>query len=397
MPDRRWRWGLSVGAGVVAVGIMAFMWTVSEPRQLLSDFKKAYYPAGALVLNNPAGLYSVFPPKFVNIPIVAWLFTPLSLLSRPLAGRIFTALGLAAVGLACYGLITLTRVAGWKRAAVAGLFIINGPLYNSLREGNLTHFVLLIVCAALWCLEKNRETGAGALLAIAGVLKPPLVLLAAPFLLRRRWRIVAGFGVTVAGIAGLSLAMFGLETHRAWWAHCVQPFAGRPLGAFNVQSVDGVLARLLTGSAHLEDWSPITTLGPAFAAIRAIVVALLVGASAWVCLRAGRPATAAEERLECAIALCLALLISPITWTHYYLLLLLPVALHLGGGLAVPAGRGWSALLGLAVALISLPVTEPSAAGSPVSELLISRYFIGGALLLGLFVAARWRGVPHVH
>ena len=330
------RWAAWLASGVAALAIMAFFWSVSEPPAPLGDFRKAYYPAGTLVRADPAALYQ-FPPKFNCIPIVAWLFVPLSWLSEPAAGVVVTLVGALAVGLTCCGLIRLTGVSGWRRAALAGLFVVNGPLYNSLREGNLTHFVLFVLFVALYCMERRRDAWAGALLAIAGILKPPVLPLAGLLVLRWRSGAVAGFGAALLGIGGASLALYGLELHVAWYRNCVQPFIGAPIGAFNAQSVDAFLARLLTDGRYLHSWWPIAQLGPGFALLKSILVALLVCPTAWILWRARRAASATAQRLDFSILLCLALLISPTSWTHYYLLLLLPIGLHVGGMLGVPA------------------------------------------------------------
>jgi hypothetical protein len=387
------RWATWLASGVAALVIMAFFWSVSEPPVPLGDFRKAYYPAGALLRADPAALYQ-FPPKFNCIPIVAWLFVPLSWLSAPAAGVVFTLLGALAVGLTCYGLIRLTGVAGWRRAGLAGLFVVNGPLYNSLREGNLTHFVLFLLFVALDCMEKRRDAWAGVLLAIAGIVKPPVLPVAALLVLRWRWRALAGFGGALLGIGGASLALYGLDLHVAWYRDCVQPFVHAPIGAFNVQSVDGFLARLWTDGRYLHSWWPIANLGLGFVVLRSILLALLVCPTAWVLWRAPQAATA--QRLDFSILLCLALLISPTSWTHYYLLLLLPIGLHVGGMLGTPSGRSGAALFWLAVASISPPVTAPTlgagALHSPVASLLISHYFFGGVLMLGVLLGARRSG-----
>jgi hypothetical protein len=294
-----------------------------------------------------------------------------------------------AVGLTCCGLTRLTGVSGWQRAALVGLFVVNGPLYNSLREGNLTHFALLLLFGALHCMEQRRDAWAGAWLAIACILKPPLLPLAALFVLRWRLAALAGFGGALLGIGGASLTLYGLELHVAWYRYCVQPFLSTPIGAFNVQSIDGFLARLLTEGRYLHSWWPIADPGPGFALLKRILVALLVCPTAWVLWRARRAASATAARLDFSILLCLALLISPTSWTHYYLLLLLPIGLHAGGMLGVPGARSWSALFWFAVALISPPVIAPTlAAGALMASVLVSHYFLGGVLMLAVLLCA---------
>ena len=87
----------------------------------------------------------------------------------------------------------------------------------------------------------------------------------------------------------MSLLIFGLELHQAWWRHIIVPSSGKPVGAFNVQSIDGFLARALTGGRHLRDWTPIQGLGFEFTALRWLSIAGFTGAAGWVCWRAGAP------------------------------------------------------------------------------------------------------------
>lgn len=380
---------LLFAAGLLAVAIICFFWSVSQPRQLLSDFKKAYYPAGSLLWRDAALMYRDVGLVFVNLPIVAVIFTPLAALSQRAAVWLYTGLGALSILASGAGLLALSRAAGWRKAAIVALVLLNGPLYNSVREGNTTHFVLLILIGALMCLEQGRARSAGALLALSALIKPPLGLLVGPLLWRRRWPVVRSWALTLLGAAGLSVGFFGLAVHRTWWQSCIVPYAQYPLGAFNVQSVDGFLVRLLISTDHLMSWFPVTGVGAAFFLAKAAVLGWLLVATAIALHRAGSTAAPIDVCLEITIALVLALLISPISWSHYYMLLLIPMALLLGGRVPLPAGRGWAALFSAGIALVSLPVRLVSA-GSPawVGRLFISHYFFGGVLLLAVLLAA---------
>ncbi|HEY9711187.1 MAG TPA: glycosyltransferase family 87 protein [Oculatellaceae cyanobacterium] len=397
------RWNLWLGYGVPALYMIIFMWIVSDHFPLFSDFNVAYYPAGRLILQNPSELFQEDDLKnilgFVNIPIIAILFTPFSFLSLPNAHLLLAVLSGLAIFTACYFLVKLTKVSGSERLALLGLFVINGPLYYSLRQGNSTHFVLLLLLAGLFCIQAKREIWLGSLLAIAGLLKIPLFLLGIYYLMRGRLRVVVGFSATLLAILGASLILFGFDLHLAWFQHCIQPYAGKPMPAFNVQSVDGFLARLLTNS-DLIKWVPIEVSWD-FKVIRYALLSLLVGTAIWVCWRSKPPSTLEVENLEFSIVLCLALVISPISWTHYYLFLLLPLSLYLGKRLAVPKGQLWFNLVLLSTLLISLPVKLPPQPSNPVlslviSKFLVSHYFFGGLLLLGVLLAARWQNSKRV-
>ena len=390
------RWNLWLGYGVPALIMMLFLGMSSTPprHDWFGDFKGAYYPAGRLIIQNPSALYNIGLYGFVNIPILALFFAPFSALNKISATLLFTSLGGLAVLTTCYFLVKSKNIFGWRRIALLGIFVINGPLYHSLWYGNLTHFLLLLLLAILVCIEKKRDFLLGTLLAIAALIKLPLFLLGVYFALRKRWRILVGIGTALLGIVAASVLLFGFDLHSVWLDH-IGFLSGKPISAYNVQSVDGFLARLLFDTnGNLRNWLPIEV-DWRFKVIRYLLLLLLVGTTFWVCWRSKPPSTLEEENLEFSIVLCLALIISPISWTHYYLFLLVPFSFYLANRLAVPQGRLWSSLVPIAILLTSLPVITAEPA-NPVlrflySRLLISHYFLGGVLLLGVFLAARWQ------
>ena len=99
--------------------------------------------------------------------------------------------------------------------------------------------------------------------------------------------------------------------------------------------------------------------------------------------------------LGLAAILVLAILISPISWTHYYLLLLVPLSLLIAGGLPLPKQPIWYAALAVIALLVSAPVivvnTQQALVGELFARILSSHYFLGGCLLLALLLALRWR------
>jgi hypothetical protein len=376
--------GLALAALLVAV-LRPAAWAS------LPDFDKAYYPAGRKALAAPATLYDAPIVDFVNVPLVALLFAPFAGLPEPHARLAFALLGALAVVVAAVALWRFTRPGPWRWAAAVALLALCGPLHYSFALGNLSHVLLPLLLAAFAADRAGRDALAGALVGLAALIKIPLLVLPLSFLLRRRWRALAGFAVTVAGLAGLSLLLFGFDLHRVWFERCIRPFAEGPLGAYNVQSVDGFLARLTTKGGR-QDFSPLAV-GPAFHAARLTLLAVLAGTVLVVCsARAAGPATAT---LDLAIALALALVASPISWTHYYAFLLLPLWLALAGWIAPPRAAPWRALGVAGALLVLLPVlAAPGRAGPALLALhratAHSPHFVGGVLLLAALLAARW-------
>ncbi len=397
---------LCLALGLAGATIHLVLWQVSEPAALFSDFFKAYYPAGETVLTGGAK-----PPwsqeeggavTFVNLPILAWLFAPIARLDDAPAGWTFLALGVAAAG-AAWALLARLGQRGSNIAAALLLFIflINGPMVNSLREGNTTHFLLLLLTVALLLWRSGWDYGAGLVLGFCAIFKLPLLLLGAYFLLRRRWRIVAGGLTMAAAIVGLSLWYFGLAIHIAWYHFCVEPFIFGVIPAFNVQSIDGFLVRLSTGDQLLREWLPIALPLP-YKIFRLILFAAIYGGVFWLIRRAERQeplprmtgALSARDLTEFGLVLTLALVTSPISWTHYYLLLLLPWSLYLGGLLALPEDAISRTLMWGGLALASLPVVMPTLSPGWSAEIIartiVSAWLYGGLLTLLALARGAW-------
>lgn len=393
-------------AGVVLSGMGWWMWTVSDPPIVFSDFAQAYYPAGRAIVTDIPILYHRIDAceataicGYVNIPIVAFLFTPLSMFTLSTAQLLFAVLSFFAVLLAVFMLWQISDPLLARRYAVIFLFIFNGPLFYSLKEGNLTHFVLLILATGVVCLDKDRDGWAGALLAIAGVLKLPLLLLGLYFVIKRRWHVTMGFCSALAAVTAVSISYAGWESHVEWYQEAVRPFGNKGLSAFNVQSFDGFLLRL-RDDALLYDWKPVRVAWE-LRLLRYVFAAILLGIIYQIFMRQPGINLKQSQLLELSMVLCVALIISPISWTHYYLLLLLPFSLYVGKRLPIPQHGAWLGAMAVCVLLTAPPVTFVQPTGGFISQLLIklmvSHYWAGAILLLTLlgYAHVRSQKVPN--
>jgi len=384
---------------VAAFGIVAqaILWSISEPSDLFSDFYKAYFPAGDRLWNE--GAVATWETAesaavgFVNLPILAWLFVPFGLLGEPAAGWAFLALGIAAIATTYALLLRLGDFNVGTGAMLALSILASGPLVNSLREGNTTHFVLLLLVVALLLWRAGKEYAAGLVLGLCALFKLPLMLIGLYVLLRGRWRVVAGGASAIVGAGLLSLAVFGLEINVGWYQNCIVPFVGGVMPAFNVQSIDGFLARLESGPELLMEWKP---LAPSLwhKIVRSIVLSGMFILAFVAMIRGDRSAAGARafERntLEFSIVLTLAVVTSPVSWSHYYLLLLLPWALYLGGRLGLPDDAATRWLMAGGMLLASLPVIVlPLGTGivaAIVSRTIVSAWMFGGLMILAALI-----------
>ena len=370
-------------AAVLAAALLAL---TSGP--VLIDFYKAYLYAGNTALTQPSTLYDCNRGQcFVNLPIVAMLFVPLAPLNPSVAGFIFS------VGGAVLLVAAIRRIArGQASNTIAWIALLSGPIYYSVRIGNTTHMLLLPLLVAFGRLAEGGDpAGAGAILAAVSLLKPPLALFLPYLLLRRQIRAAVVMGACALGAVALSIAWFGVDLHVFWFREFVINQGARPIAAYNVQSVNGFLAHLLT-RGHLRDWYPIDA-GPRFSMLSAGLSAALVAAVAAACWRADRPGTSEARHVELGLVLCLTVLIAPISWTHYDLLLLIPAAALVSRWASL--GPRCRAGLASALILIAPPVVVLSVQnriGNALYErVLVSHYFAGAVVLLAVLMAERQR------
>jgi hypothetical protein len=256
------------------------------------------------------------------MPVVAYIFAPLALMTMPVAMAIFTIIGLIAIILAWKLLADLAQLDLTERWLLALLFAANGPLQYSVREGNTSHFILLALVAGLAFLRAGRPGLAGVVLGAAAIIKPPLLLFGLFFALRRDGRGLAAFIMVCVAAAAASVVLFGWADNLHWLDVCVLQFSHRWLAAFNVQSIPAFLFRFEANPALLLDWNAYAP--PAGLALPAQLLLAVLFIAAGVALL--NRTTLTPQYL---IVLCLAVLASPLSWSHYYCWLLLPMAFFL--------------------------------------------------------------------
>jgi alpha-1,2-mannosyltransferase len=384
---------------VAAVLLFGFMFRISEPQlEPLSDFYKAYYPAGHLLLGGPPeALRPILETRdYVNLPLVGYLFTPFGAFGRGTAGLLFLLVGGVIAIAAWHFLCEAARLDRSRRQLLLLLFALNGPFHYGFKEGNTSHVVLLLVVLAFLQLRRGRDHVAGALLGLAALVKLPLAMFGLYFLLRRAKRAFLGMSGVLALACVGSLLVFGWELNLLWYTRCVAPFLGDVMSAYNVQSIHAALARVARGPDALLDWDP-RPLAPALRAIATAVVVLELAAVAWAARRepsADAPASRLVAReLEFMLVLVLCLISGPMSWSHYYVWLLLPLAFVLAGREHLPRGRVTTSLAGAALLLAGLPVvfigTSQSWLMEVYARVVLAHFVLGGLACFVLLVRAR--------
>lgn len=163
---------------------------------------------------------------YASLPLLAWLFAPLTLFPEPVAYAVWTVLSLLALVLAWWICAPFAGVARLTLLLVAlGLW----PVELAFDLGQATAIVIAAVASAFWLCKKERLVAAGALLAFATFLKPQAVLLLpVAILVSGRSRMFVSWLVTCVALAIMSVASLGDSGLQAWW-HATRTIEALPV------------------------------------------------------------------------------------------------------------------------------------------------------------------------
>ena len=224
----------------------------------------------------------------------------------------------------------------WSFAPLIALLLLCFPLWEQCRLGQLTLILLLLITGA-WAAERSGWAClAGALLGTATCIKLFPGFLFIYYALRGRWKVVLVGLLTIAGLTTLTASILGIDAYRSYLFTVLPEIQWFRVG-WNNDSVWGFWSRLFDPAPeHVRDRSLTEPLfySPILAKTLSLISsAMMVGILAWaVRLRSRHDAGSEDPRsvvndLTFTLAVTAMLLVSPICWEHYLLLLLAPLAI----------------------------------------------------------------------
>lgn len=296
----------------------------------------------ALHLGNPYAHNFTQPLRvklpFTYPPFAALMVVPLTLLPPHVSLWVWTAFNLGlVVGLAWWLFRpTLARL-DWQQPAVLGLvaavLVWTFPVAQTLAYGQVN--LILAVACLLDCTRTTRWRGVLVGLAAAIKLTPGLFIVY--FALTRQW-VAAARAATTTLVTMILAAALMPTASREYWLHLVfdRSRPGSPTVYYN-QSLYGALLR---GGGPPWLWP-----------------FLAVGAGAFGLWRAARAHEAGAEVAAVALVGLSAVLMSPISWQHHAVWVVLVLAVLAEWTRQRPSPRRIAALAGVAV-LVLVPVPQ---------------------------------------
>jgi hypothetical protein len=302
-----WLASRRVAVEIALIGLLPVifeLWLLADvmPREWLGvDFRYAFHPAAVDVLNGT----SPFPPPgdpsitreyaYVYPPLIAILLTPVAIVPA-LVASIGAILALAACLCAT---LWLLGVRDWRCYTIVFAW---APVHDGLFTASVS-IALALLLALAWR-YRDHATRGGLVLGLACSVKLFLAPMLVWPLMRRRSRVAAMATSTALALVFVPWAAIGF-VDISWYP------------------------RLLGQVTRLEQTEGYSLLA-AFAAMGMPVVAarvcsLVIGigllASCWTAARRG------EQARSLTLAILASLAFSPIVWEHYWVVLIVPLAL----------------------------------------------------------------------
>ncbi len=297
----------------------------------VGDRTNPYLPTAQLVahyLGRSVG--SHFPHPTPHPPPDGILFLPLAALDYLTAARVWYGLELLFLILSVY---FLARLEGWQWSPWRAIFVaivLNSwyPVAEDLASGQVMLFLLLLLVFARLSLRSGHRTIAGVLTGFAILVKPvpwPFLLL---FLVRRDWRVLAAsLGTTAAGYAA-SLVLLGRDHLVFYFTHVLPAVTTAYRGIARNLSLWSVGWRMFDGTPQTVfggtvipaiDAPPIIRWPEAAVLLSFILPSLVV---LYACIRTSK----LDVGTGFGVMTCASILASPMSWSNYLVLALIPVA-----------------------------------------------------------------------
>ena len=280
---------------------------------------------------NPGSPVYKYPPPYAAL-IKAFTSWP-----AERALQLFLATSLLVLAGAWATMLSVFRPS-WERGLLALIVYLNWePLFESLQGLQLEPLLLLLAALALACLVLGQPFGAGLALGIACAFKVYPGLLVLPYLVRRRWAVVAGAILGLAATLALSALAFPARLSLDYFTRILPRLGGVALAwdSIGLLAHAGRLALLLlTGPEQtlaaarsvpailgVVDVPGLVTPTCVLAALLGVPLVVIV---AKPLARAGDLPPVVGESAALGLSLCAVLVLLPTSWPDYQTLLALP-------------------------------------------------------------------------
>ncbi len=255
--------------------------------------------------------FNVHPPTSVLVAV------PFALLSYPDATLVWNVLSLLFFGATIWRIARALGIPlrGWSVFPFVALVLVSGPTRQQVMQGQF-NFLLLFMLTELWLADRSeRQVLAGALLGAATALKLFPGLLFLYFAVRCRWKVVAAGLTTCALLTLLTALALGPDTFSDYYSRALPSITQYPWRNISIWGFWAKLFRPTHSLFHVEGlWQ-----SPGTARLASVVCCVLIVAVATWVARLSR--SRVQQDYAFAITSVAMLLVCPVCWEHYLVLL----------------------------------------------------------------------------
>jgi Glycosyltransferase family 87 len=343
MPAFRGSTRTRVLLAALALVSLAALFTTRVSRKM-PDFEVYWTAASRALAAQPLYRAEDGHFQFKYLPAFAVIASPVAAMPLPIAKAVWFAVSATLMLVLLWlSLRALPSIHRPPALLLAGTFVAMAKFYAHelvLGQVNLL-FGVLVVLAIVW-LQRGRESAAGALLALAVIVKPYGAIFAPWLAMRRNRTAFAAMLISLGLLLLLPAARYGfagnIDLLRGWWETVTATTAPNLTNPDNV-SLGAMFARWI---------GP----GQPAATVAALVAGILVVVSGIVI--AGRGQLSAPEALEGSLLLLLIPLLSPQGWDYVLLISTPAIMLLLDRLPALPRGLRLATIAAIAVVAFAI-------------------------------------------
>ena len=329
---------------IVVGGILCLLWCsatvlrLAPPRDVFYDYVQEwtsvrnFFSGQPIYLSMNESIPLHFGPDArallldVNAhpPASILLSLPFGLLGYREAHLAWNMVSLVALAVSVWLIIRPTGLdfSPWLVLPIATLLLTSNSLAQQINHGQF-NLVLLLLITGSWLADRSgREEAAGLLLGIAAAIKLFPAFLAIYFIAQRRWRSLAICVLSFLTINGLAATIFGADCYRTYFQEIVPRVNHGFRDFWPNASLNGYWCKLFDApNGHVI---PLVKCPTAYRIATFVSSCVVVGLIFWKC-RSSR--TLVQRDLAFGACVLAMVLVSPITWDHYFLMLLLSWAI----------------------------------------------------------------------
>jgi hypothetical protein len=249
------------------------------------------------------------------------------------------------------------------------------PFTETIFQGQIDPIILLSWIAGVYLLKSNRPVWSSLCLAVGTLVKVSPVIVIGVFLLRRQWKWLISYAMWCTVLLGISIWHLGWQNHLVWLEQ-VFPALSHGVPYFANKSIAAIIYEIYLWRVPLDFDFQIPSI--LFRLVSVLNLAIYLGTLFYFWKKNPKTTAIVYELIVLALV---ALVISPVTWRHHFLLALLPLIY-----LWLCSRDDWREWLVLAAATLAMGLVFldflVTAVRQPIFDLLLSAILPALTMLL---------------